>query len=47
MEELLDPEDTLQDEIALASSDKLVSMMLWPEPFPRKSHGAHEFASDP
>lgn len=30
MEEFLDPEDSLQDEIALASSNKLISMMLWP-----------------
>lgn len=47
MEELLDPEDTLQDEVALASSDKLVSMMLRLELFFQESHGTHEFASDP
>lgn len=30
MEKLLDPEDTFQDEVALPSSDELVSMMPWP-----------------
>ena len=29
MEELLYTKNTFQDEVALASSDKLVSMMLW------------------